>query len=113
MSIIATIGKKDDSIKLISVEGHAAAIDKKADYKLVCAGVSATMFGLLNAIDELTGESCEVAVNQTEDPNTNHITIVVTNDSKELQLILKVGEIQLKTIEETYKKYFDLKITEV
>lgn len=113
MSIIATIGKKDDSIRMISVEGHASPVDRKADYKLVCAGVSATMFGLLNAIDELTGDSCKIAINQTEDPNTNHITIVVTNDSKELQLILKVGEIQLKSIEETYKKYLDLKITEV
>ena len=113
MSIIATIGKRNESIKVISVEGHSNAIDKKSDYKLVCAGVSSVMVGLLNAIDELEKDSCEITLNESENPDTNHITIVVTNDSKDLQLILKVGEIQLKTIELNYNKYLDLKITEV
>lgn len=113
MSIIATIGKKNNTIHCLSIEGHATPIQNKMDYRLVCAGVSAIMYGLLNSIDQLAGDCCEISIHESDDPSTNHITIVVTNDSKELQLILQVGEIQLRTIGETYNKYLELKITEV
>ena len=41
--------KGDDKV-MLSVKGHAGYADKGED--IVCAGVSAIIFGLMNALDE-------------------------------------------------------------
>ncbi len=99
------VSKNADKIKKIEIKGHAGFADKGND--IVCAGISSISIGLLNAIDELTDQSCDIVFDD------NHIRIVVLNDDDVIQTILSVGLIQLKTIEDQFPQNLKIKITEV
>lgn len=99
------IGKCNDKIKLIEISGHAGFADKGND--IVCAGISSVSIGLLNALDELTDQKCDIVCND------NYISIKVLNDDDVVQTILSVGIIQLKCIQESFPQNLKIKFTEV
>ncbi|MGN1398403.1 MAG: ribosomal-processing cysteine protease Prp [Erysipelotrichaceae bacterium] len=99
------IGKKSDSIIKLNIEGHAGFADKGRD--LVCASISSIAIGLLNSIDILDNQSCNIIF---ED---NYINVEVVNNDEIIQTILQVGVIQLQTIEEVYPKNLKIEFTEV
>lgn len=84
------------------VEGHA-----NFDYygkDIVCAGVSAIVFGSLNALDNLVSQA-EIKIDQTD----NKIDITVLKPTNNNQMILKTMLWQLKTISEQYAKNITIK----
>lgn len=86
-----------NKISELEVKGHAESAEKGKD--LVCASVSSIITGLMNVLDEYNGMKTYVM----ED---GYVKIVVNDiNDDEVQLILKVGIIQLKTIQESYSKY--------
>ena len=89
---------------IIVITGHAGYDDFGKD--IVCAGVSAIVTGGLNA---LTNENKNKISCVIKDGYVN-VDVLDINDDK-LQLIMDVIIIQLKTIEESYKKY--IKINEM
>ena len=114
--LMIRIGMRQDDIVVMDISKHAVARDQEDElYRLVCAGVSAIAVGLCNAIDQLTEDQCLIDfLSDEHDPGSlNHITIAVSKNSLDLQKILKVGEIQLRTAAESYQNYIDFKITEV
>ncbi|MBQ6654259.1 MAG: ribosomal-processing cysteine protease Prp [Erysipelotrichaceae bacterium] len=114
--LLIRIGVKEQDIRVIDISKHAEKQNDEDElYRLVCAGVSAIAVGLCNAIDVLAEEQCDIDfVSDENDPGQlNHITIAVKKNSLDLQGILKVGEIQLRTCAESYQNYIDFKITEV
>lgn len=94
---------RDDQIILLEVTGHAESAESGKD--LVCSAVSAVMFGLCNALDEMkTG--CAITVDE------NCIRIETVRNSAKMQTILNTGIIQLRTIQETNRKYIRITRTE-
>lgn len=99
------ISNRNNEIVDIEISGHAKSNVHGRD--LVCAGVSSVAIGTLNAIEELTYQSCEMKM---ED---GFVSIKVIQNSKTLQIILQTLLIQLKTIEFNYSKYIKIKKQEV
>lgn len=96
--ITVTITKSGDLVTEVIVKGHAYSNEPGKD--LVCAGVSSIVTGTINAIDELGtkpkfGLEEGYACIQFESDNTN-------------QIIAQVFVAQLKTIEETNKKFIKI-----
>lgn len=94
------IKKEYESYRAITIEGHSNFAKKGSD--IVCAGVSAIGVGGLNALNELTSQKPHYQISD----GYLYIEFLDTND---YQIIAKVIEIQLKSIEENYKRY--IKIT--
>lgn len=90
------IKEKLNKISYLKISGHANSASKGED--LVCAGVSAISVGILNAIDE---KNKKVII----DIDEGLVEIIVEEYDDELQLILEILVIQLKTIENKYSKY--------
>lgn len=114
--LLIRIGVRDEHIRVIDVSKHAVKQDEDDNqYQLICAGVSAIAVGLCNAIEEICPEQSSIDVVSDEDDSSalNHITIVVVEDSLDLQTVLKVGKYQLETVANSYENYIDYKITEV
>ena len=95
----------NSSITGLEVKGHAESAEYGKD--LVCAGVSSVTTGLLNALDTLCPDTCELAL------SAGYVSVKVKQITEENQLILKVGKIQLETIELTNKKFIRIKKVEV
>lgn len=94
---------QEDKITTMVVNGHANHDEYGQD--VVCAGVSAIMFGLCNALDEYhTNSKFEVSDNEFN---------IQSDLSQESETILRTGLIQLKTIEESYPKNIKIKQMEV
>lgn len=91
------IGK---DVKSLTVSGHANYDQYGKD--IVCAGVSAVVTGGINALESEI-ESIKII---NED---NKLGVEVINSNEKIQIILNTILIQLKTIENSYKKY--IKIT--
>ena len=96
---------KDSSITELEVKGHAESAEYGKD--LVCAGVSSITTGLLNALDSLCPDTCELQL------SSGYVSVKVNQFTEENQLILKVGKIQLETIELSNKKFIRIKKVEV
>ena len=103
--IQVNVSSKDSSIILMEVKGHAESAEYGKD--LVCAGVSSITTGLLNALDTLCPGTCELELKE------GYVCIKVNQITEENQLILKVGKIQLETIEYTNKRFIRIKKVEV
>ncbi len=98
-----TIG--NERILKMEVKGHAGSGTYGHD--LVCAEVSAVMTGLCNAVDE-AGFGIRMIV------EPGYVLIDTEgDDSHDLQVILKTGIAQLKTIEYTNADFIEMKQTEV
>ncbi len=93
----------DGRIVSLRVSGHAGSGEYGKD--LVCAAVSAVVFGLCNALDIQTGRA-------DAEISNNRIAIKAGEDEK-TQIIMRTGLIQLETIAETHHKFIQIKKTEV
>ncbi len=97
------INKTNDKYSSLLVSGHSNYDEHGKD--IVCAGVSAIVTGGLNALIIENKKKISYRVN---DGYVN-VDVLDIEDDK-LQLIMDVIVVQLKTIEESYKKY--VKISE-
>lgn len=97
--------KNKDLINKVTISGHANYAKKGED--LVCASVSSLAIGTLNALDELSNNKLEIKINE------GLVSIEILESEEIIQTILKVFEIQLKTIQESYKQYINISILEV
>ena len=95
------INKTNNKYESLLVSGHSNYDEHGKD--IICAGVSAIVVGGLNA---LTIENKKKISAKVEDGYVN-IDVLDLNDDK-LQLIIDVMIIQLKSIEESYKKYIKI-----
>ncbi len=93
--------QKDQEIQCIEVSGHAGSGEYGFD--LVCAEVSAISVGMLNAIDELCPDSCQLKMQE------GYVSISVNQSSETLQTILNTFVIQLKTVEYTNQSFITIK----
>ena len=91
------IKQHKDVVNEIQIKGHANYAEHGKD--LVCASVSSISVGLLNAINEKKHK-----VDMKMDDSLINIK-VLDIDNTDLQLMLYVAIIQLKTIEESYSNY--------
>ena len=95
------VNKTNNKYTSLIVSGHSNYDEHGKD--IVCAGVSAIVVGGLNA---LTIENKRKISAKVDDGYVN-IDVLDLNDDK-LQLIMDVMVIQLKSIEESYKKYIKI-----
>ena len=93
-----------DQINKIDLKGHAGYDEIGKD--LVCAAVSSIMFGLLNALDEMSNENVKMSVD-------SKISIEALNADSKTQIILNTGLVQLRTVEESYPDFIKIQIQEV
>ena len=93
----------DNDIHSITIQGHANQNRHGKD--IVCAGVSAVVYGSINAIDDYQKDQIEFELKD------GFTFIKVIHTSKELQLMLQMMLIQLKTLEESYQEYIQIKQT--
>ena len=95
------INKTNNRYTSLIVSGHSNYGEHGKD--IVCAGVSAIVTGGINAlgIEDKNAISFKV-----DDGYFNLDVLNITNDN--IQLIMDVIVIQLKTIEESYKKHIKI-----
>ena len=103
--IKVTVTHRSSSIDSITIKGHAGFAEEGRD--LICAAISAIGYGLMNAIDEMEPESCDIIDEE------NKIIINVNHDSVKLQNILSTALIMIKTVEEGYPRFVSIKNMEV
>lgn len=96
--------RKNQLIQEITISGHADSGPK--GYDLVCAAVSSIATGALNALDQITSKNVQLEL--TESPDAM-IKIKVLQNKDELQLLLNMLIIQLKTVQESQQKYIHIK----
>ncbi|WP_062355491.1 ribosomal-processing cysteine protease Prp [Bacillus kwashiorkori] len=97
-----------DTIRGFTVEGHANFAKRGSD--IVCAGVSAVTFGMLNAIEAIAGLTLEVE----QGGEGGYLHWMVPNQLQgetfaKVQLLLQGMLVSLQTIERDYSDY--IKIT--
>ena len=95
------INKSNNKYNSLEVSGHSNYDEHGKD--IVCAGVSAIVTGGLNA---LAIENKNKISYRVEDGYVNVDVLDIENNN--LQKIMDVIIIQLKTIEESYKKYIKI-----
>lgn len=88
--------KEDDKV-MLSVKGHAGYADKGED--IVCAGVSAIIFGLMNALDE---KIAKIKVDE------NDITIKILKGDLKTSHYMELAILQLRTMEESYGQFIKI-----
>ncbi|MBE4704031.1 ribosomal-processing cysteine protease Prp [Spiroplasma platyhelix] len=91
-----------NNIVRAEVEGHSNFDQVGKD--IVCAGISAVVFGSLNALDNLVSQA-EVKIAQSD----GRIVITVLKPTNDNQMILKTMLWQLKTISDQYVKNISIK----
>ena len=101
--------KEVEVIKQVTVDGHADYAEHGSD--IVCAGASAVIFGLINAVDELD-EDVQLDISASED-ETGHLTYRSLKSTDKEQLLLNAMLVALKTIEENYSDYITIEVREV
>ena len=96
--------RKNQLIHEIIISGHADSGPK--GYDLVCAAVSSIATGALNALNQLASK--DVQLELTEYPDAM-IKIKVLQNTSDLELLLNMLIIQLKTVQENQQKYIHIK----
>ena len=96
---------RNDAFVSLDISGHARFREEGQD--IVCAAASLTGIGLLNAIDEMEPDACELI---KED---NRIYVKVLHDSEQLQTILMTSYHIFKTLEYKFRLYVRVRKTEV
>lgn len=94
------INYTDNLISEIEVQGHSNFAPKGSD--IVCAGVSAIVIGGLNAIDSLVNNH-----NINYDVQDGYVKMSSLSNI-EVQKILKVVIVQLKSVEDSYSKHIKI-----
>lgn len=90
----------DQKIQQIEISGHSNFDRHGKD--IVCAGVSAIVYGSINAIDQVKKNQIEFKIKE------GYTFIKVKKDSSNLQLLLKMMLVQLQTLEETYGQFIKI-----
>ncbi len=98
IEVVLTAGKSQ--ICAVSISGHSGSAERGKD--LVCAAVSAIVFGTCNALDEL-GSSAECIVRD------NWIEIRGLGADELTQTIIQTMIIQLKTVQEDNSRFLNIK----
>ncbi len=93
----------EHDIQSILIEGHANQNIHGKD--IVCAGVSAIVYGSINAIDSIKKDAIAFQIKE------GYTNIQVLTSSKEIQIMLQMMLIQLQTMEESYGQYIKIKQT--
>lgn len=96
-------------IRSVEVTGHANFAEPGSD--LVCAGVSAIIFGAYNAVETLAGQSLLVEMaDQTEGGYFYVETYpdLSPQDMERTQLLLEGMLVQLDTIAQSYGEYIQI-----
>jgi hypothetical protein len=88
-----------DRIVSLRCKGHAGYGEPGKD--LICAGVSTVLFGLMNALDELSNQI-------TLEKKKNSLYIHSDIDDQTINAYLRCGYIQLKTIGDAYPEYIQM-----
>ncbi|CAM3505984.1 ribosomal-processing cysteine protease Prp [Marinicrinis lubricantis] len=104
---IRFVTDKADRIVSYTVDGHAEYADPGED--IVCAGVSATTIGTLNALEELLGIQPGV---ESKENGYLSVTIPEIDDerkSEDIQLLLHAMRVTLQSIEQSYGEYVSIK----
>lgn len=96
--------RKNQLIQEIKISGHADSGPK--GYDLVCAAVSSIATGALNALDQIASKDVQLELTETPDAM---IKIKVLQNKDDLQLLLNMLLIQLKTVQESQQKYIHIK----
>lgn len=100
--------ENDQQIRFITITGHANSGPYGHD--LVCAGVSAVSFGLVNAI--LTLAEKNLTIEQAEDDGGYlHVEIPPYNKQErpdDVQLLLEGLIVSLQTIERDYQEHIKI-----
>lgn len=103
--IYVTININDDGlVTSFTMSGHADFDEYGKD--IVCAGASAVVFGAVNAVMNMTDS--DPKLNMNEDAGLFHFEVEDPNVDK-LQIILESMIISLKTIEDEYGEYINIK----
>lgn len=92
--IQVSVKRQSKSLLSLSIKGHAGVA--KVGENLICAGVSSVSYGLLNAIDELAPNTCDIIIDD------GYIEISILKATKNLDIIINTGIIQLRTMQESY-----------
>lgn len=95
------VKRKDDVLISIEVEGHADFANYGND--VVCAAISAVMFGSLNALTSFKLDDARIIMNNA------FIKINLIND-RDIQTVARTMLIQLQTIQESYPDYIKIEI---
>lgn len=100
--------RADYSIDSIEISGHAES--GPYGYDLVCAAVSAVSFGTVNAVYSL----CQTKLKIEQGKKGGFLRCVVPDhldqsNSEKVQLLLEGMLVSLKTIENDYSKYIQIK----
>ena len=100
-----SISRKQHSIVQVSMKGHAGSADH--GYDLVCAGASSISVGMMNALDQMTPDTCEFLMKEA------NVIITVITSTELNQSLLEGMIIQLQTLQETYHQYITITDQEV
>lgn len=99
------VKRKDAYIDEIEIKDHSGYA--KSGQDLVCAGVSSIGIGMLNALDQLVPDMCELQIDEA------YIKIKTKQSDEVVQLLLKAMLIQLSTMQESYQTYITINDQEV
>ncbi|WP_423364619.1 ribosomal-processing cysteine protease Prp [Mycoplasma sp. P36-A1] len=91
--------RSNDFVNRIQISNHANAADYGED--VVCAGISAVIFGGLNALVMSGLDQTRVEIKDA------FVNVDLTQNEK-LQIIAQTIIIQLETIQESYPDYIDI-----
>ena len=95
------VKRHNGTIDNILIHDHAEYAENGQD--LVCAGVSSISVGMLNALDQLTGQDvCDLIMKEA------YVEIRLKKRDKTAELLMEALVIQLKTLEENYHKYITI-----
>lgn len=100
-----SVCRESSDIQEIIVQGHADYAEHGQD--LVCAGVSSICIGMMNALDTLVPDTCEMEMSE------GYTRINMMRNSHEVQQLLQAMLIQLTTMEESYQSYIKINEQEV
>jgi hypothetical protein len=95
------VTRNDHLISDIEIKGHA--LSGRYNKDIVCAGISSVVFGICNALNELSSYNEELIIFKDE-----MIKISDISNDKNVQLICEVLIVQLETIKRSYPKYIEI-----
>ncbi|HLQ70508.1 MAG TPA: ribosomal-processing cysteine protease Prp [Bacillota bacterium] len=105
--IQVAISRSNKKITAFEISGHADS--GPYGYDLVCAGVSAVSFGVINAIHELCG--VELVIEEGREGGYLYAEIPTTLpeiQKDNIQILLQGMLISLQTIEREYEKFLKI-----
>lgn len=105
--IVVKVFRENNKITAFELSGHAES--GPYGYDLVCAGVSAVSFGVVNAIDAL----CKIDLVIEQENEGGYLHVSIPNDinqelSEKVQLLLDGMIISLQTIEREYSQFIKI-----